>query len=139
MTKTYKDYIYTAKEIVEHLATASAVASAIVIGLKIIGLVTSASAILPLPLIGALFYLLSKVLPVGLSKLKKQILQKDIEKMTELEKEELEELKSIIDDKCSTLHQSARSHRTEPISMTNSLPPCSVYIDREGHEYIRKS
>jgi len=118
MKKSYKDYLFKIRELLEIFATTSSIATATVIVLQILKIITVTSLLLPLPLVIAGLYLAVKILPIGVKTIKKQLLKRTNESMTEEEILELEELKSIIDDKCTTFRGSSR---TEPISNFSTI------------------
>jgi hypothetical protein len=130
MKKSYKDYIFKLREYLEIFVTASSIVSITVILLNIIKLITLSSSLLPLPLILAGLYLATKFIPMGVTAIKKQLLRRNVESMTEDEIKELEDMKTIIDDKCSSIKsRTPRTTLTEPIS---------TYTDNRGNIFVKK-
>jgi ABC-type bacteriocin/lantibiotic exporter with double-glycine peptidase domain len=133
--KKYKDMLYKIRELLDIMSTAGAVSTAVMVVLQIAKIMTLSSTLLPIPIIAGCIYIALKFIPIGIKTIKKQLLKRDIESLTEEEKKELEDLKSIIDEKCTTIRNNTpRTTVSEPIT-TNTLP--SVYEDNEGREYIR--
>lgn len=109
------------RELLDVLSTAGSIATACMVVLQIAQILSLSSTFLPIPIIAAGIYIAVKFIPVGIKTIKKQLLKRDIESLTDDEIKELEELKSIIDEKCTTIRNTPRTAFSEPIT-TNSLP-----------------
>lgn len=127
------------RELLDIMSTAGAVSTAVMVVLQIAKILSLSSTLLPIPIIAGCIYIALKFIPMGIKTIKKQLLKRDIESLTEDEIKELEELKSIIDEKCTTIRNTPRTSVSEPITnshTTTTLP--SVYQDNEGREYVRQ-
>lgn len=133
---TLKDKIMKIREVFDNLQTAFTISSITIIVLQILDVIKLSNTIIPLPILFGCLYLLIKCIPISLLTIKKQLLNKDFNKITDEEKKDFDEIVSVITDKCTTIHGQI-SCRTEPISQIDNVVP-SVYVDSNGIEYVKR-
>ena len=121
-----KLFLQNKRDIIEFIATISSISSAASIILVVAKIITiSATWIIPFPVLLIICYCLLKFIPIGYEKIKAMV-QEHV-----TDESQLNELKSIIDDKVSTLH--------EPTNTTTARTSHTVYVDNHLNEYVRRN
>ena len=82
---------------------------------KVYGVVISLPWFLPIPLIAIICYIIASKLPDGIERIKKELEKHNIADLTEEDQKSLDELRSVVDDKCSVC-MTSRTETTLPYS-----------------------
>jgi hypothetical protein len=124
----FRDYIYKVREIAEIISTSFGVLSAVSILLNVCGAISSITLpYLSIPTIAMICYLLAKLLPMGVAEIRARLNKLNTDNLTEDDKLQLDEMKTIVD---TLSMRDDMSRRSEPISNTET-----IYVDIRGNSY----